>query len=157
MKNQFYELSLIRSGPRLKWLLSVACGLLASISIQAQPNLVLNGGFETGDLTGWTPSSVADVEVDTAGDQVVHSGTYGAYFGPVGSLGYISQTLNTIPGGRYLISAWVHSEDGETPNEFNITWEGANLFDAFDLPIDWTSVMAIYFTQPTSTGGGLSY
>jgi Carbohydrate binding domain len=148
MNNKFDELASIKpAGPGLKRLLCVVCGLLSSASIQAQPNLVLNGGFETGDLTGWTSGGA---NVDTDPDEEVHSGAYGAFFaGGVVSLVYVFQTVDTIPGYTYSISTWVKGTSNRPfprHNEFHVTWDGTNVFDAVNnsagpyWDLDWTNV-----------------
>jgi hypothetical protein len=112
-------------------------------------NLVLNGGFETGNFSSWmTSGNLADTFV-TTGSQYAHSGTYGAQLGPSGSLGYLSQTLATTAGTSYLLSFWLDSPDGKTPNEFLVSWNGTNLFDQVNLgTTGWTNLQ---FTV-TATG-----
>ncbi|HVP55787.1 MAG TPA: PEP-CTERM sorting domain-containing protein [Candidatus Eisenbacteria bacterium] len=56
-------------------------------------NLVVNCGFEAGDFTGWTQSGNTGFTGVTSIAPYVNSGTYGAYLGPVGSDGYLSQTI----------------------------------------------------------------
>ncbi len=112
------------------------------------PNLVVNGGFETGDFTGWTTDSGSV----TTGSTYAHSGTYGAQFGPVGSLGYLSQTLSTTPGTSYVLSFWLDSPDGETPNEFQVSWDGTTLLDEANIPaIGWTNIQFVVTATDTST------
>jgi hypothetical protein len=107
-------------------------------------NLVVNGGFETGDFTGWTLDS-DDASVSTG---YAHSGIYGADFGQVGSLGYLSQTLSTTPGTNYYLSFWLDC-DGATPNEFQVSWDGNTLLDEANIPdVGWTNIQ---FTV-TATG-----
>src|SRR5262245_52143218 len=67
----------------------------------AQPtNLVQNGGFETGDFSGWT-TDIADPDYTLIGQGLPHSGRYSLFFGAVSKPDYISQTLVTSPGQTY--------------------------------------------------------
>ena len=71
-----------------------------------------NGGFETGDLTGW--GSDQEGAAVTSDLRYVHSGIYGVQLGTVGSLGHLTQTLPTIPGSNYLISLWLNNTNLNT-------------------------------------------
>lgn len=102
-------------------------------------NLVNNGGFETGDFTGWSQSgNTGFTGVDTFS---ANSDTYGAFFGPVGSLGYLSQTLSTVAGASYDLSFFLFNENeggegadtifGGGPSVdqiFQVFWNGALIF-----------------------------
>lgn len=111
--------------------------------------LVVNGGFETGDFTGWTDDGSSSVGTDST---AVHSGTYGVENGSVGSLGYLSQTLATTPGATYLLSFWLNSPDGQTPNEFQVSWNGTVLFDETNLPaLGWTNMQFVVTATSAST------
>jgi uncharacterized repeat protein (TIGR03803 family) len=120
----------------------------ASIAATFAPvysGLVLNGGFETGDFTGWTlsGSDTNDIFVDDGSQSGInpHSGNYLAALGPVGSVSYLSQTLATKPGAPYSLSFWLNSPDGLTNNEFLVSWGGQTLFDETNLPAipGWTN------------------
>jgi hypothetical protein len=96
----------------------------------ARADIVTNGGFETGDFTGWTQSGNTDFTGVTTG--IAHSGDYAAYLGPDGSLGYLSQTLATAVGTTYQLTFFLAS-DGQVPNEFQVTL-GEATWDQTDVP-----------------------
>ena len=65
-----------------------------SFALPASANLVVNGGFETGNFSGWTQTGNTGFGgVECPGAGFVEEGSCDAFFGPVGSVGGISQTV----------------------------------------------------------------
>jgi hypothetical protein len=90
-------------------------------AIAPAAELVVNGGFETGDFSGWTlTGNTAFTGVDP---NFAYSGNFGAKLGPIGSDGYLSQTLPTVPGGTYVLS-YAFENLGGVPNDFGVFWGG---------------------------------
>lgn len=91
-------------------------------------NLVANCGFETGAFAPeWTQSG--DLSFTGLDTPSAHSGNFGAFLGPTGDQGNLSQTLPTTAGGAYTLTLWL-AHDGGTPNNFYIFWDGT-LIDGF--------------------------
>jgi hypothetical protein len=113
--------------------------------------IIQNGGFETGDFTGWTLNgdSAPDNYVDNGSTVTAitpHSGTYFAALGEPSILAYLSQNLPTIAGQSYLLSLWLNSPNvsHHTPNEFSVAWNGNTLFDQVNIgKIGWTNLQFI--------------
>jgi PKD repeat protein len=138
--------------------LPVAGGAI-SITVSPVPvysGLVENGGFETGDFTGW------DLFGGDPGDNFVtntingtfpHSGAYFAVLGSAGSaLSYLSQTLATTAGEPYVLSLWLNSPDGLGPNEFLVSWNGTTLFNQTNIPATgWTNLQFMVSATGTNT------
>jgi hypothetical protein len=129
---------------------------LRQFTLLVGQSLVQNGGFETGDFTGWTQSgNTAYTSVTSGNSAFVHSGTYGAALGPSGSLGYLSQTLPTFAGQNYLLSLWLDNPNnsyGATPNQFLVQWNGTTIFSETNMPFTtWTNLQFIVTATGSST------
>jgi hypothetical protein len=149
--------------------LLVASALIAAARIDAAtgPELVVNGGFETGDFTGWTvtPASMgSDFGVDNTAP---HTGSFEASFGgtAIGFFDSISQTIPTVPGALYRVSFWLQN-DGTGVQEFLAEFNGNTLDDfsphfpytQFVYPkvfLDGTDHADAHYTVATSTSAVL--
>ena len=107
---------------------NVNVSLAAPVADGPGAGLVTNGGFETGDFTGWTQSG--NTGFSGVSTSQPHTGTFAAFFGPVGSNGFISQNLTTTVGNLYDLAFWLEN-DGTVPNHFEVSWAGGVL-DSID-------------------------
>lgn len=110
-----------------------------SLSASAPPSeRVVNGGFETGNFTGWVLSPGINYTTVVSGDATrVHAGTYGLETGP-SPIGYMSQSIVTSAGQTYTFSYWLYSDAG-SGTEFIAYWNGVILDDFADLgAVGWT-------------------
>ena len=126
--------------------LSTIAFVCATVSAWAIPigNIVSNGGFENGTLSPWrtsgnTGSALRAPAAATGAFGVDHdsarTGSWGAFAAPHGSLGYLSQSLQTQPGTVYELSFWISASQtgglsaaSGQPLTFQIFWNGSMIF-----------------------------
>lgn len=112
--------------------LVVGCG---SMNSQAASELVVNGGFESGDFSNWNYTSLDGFSfVDTG---FAHSGSYAAFFGDLqqDGGGSISQSLATVANATYVLSFWF-AGDGDIPSGFSAIVGGNTLYQVTNPPFD---------------------
>ena len=118
-------------------ILAVVSLLGVGITQSARANLITNGGFETGDFSGWT---VLGTDNDVVGAQPFtspHSGNFQALFASGDNS--ISQNVTTTPGSSYFVTFWLAANvrQGGTPS-LSVTWGGSNIFsESFTSPFDY--------------------
>lgn len=135
----------------------LAGAMLLSTASRADVNLLVNGGFETGDFTGWT--QFGDTSFSGVDSFAPEEGVFAAFFGPIDP-GGISQTITTVPGVGYHITFWLQSEadvNGESaPNFFEFDWGGIPELILTDVPANPYTLYS--FTLPaTSTSTTLTF
>src|SRR6516162_3112688 len=94
-------------------LLFVAGGLflLNHQSVSAQ-QLIVNGGFETGDFTGWTLVNTPDFTSVQNNASLAHSGNDYVSTGPVGAPTNrgIAQSVADTNGAQYTLTYWTFNQ-----------------------------------------------
>ena len=117
----------------MKRVLFFVC-VLSVVCVPAFANLVVNGDFETGDLTGWTPWQASW----SVSPSIANDGNTLRLSGSNGSFG-VWQAITTVPGQAYTITVNWKGNLGQTAfwNEvlfFND--DGRAILDQLDGPLN---------------------
>lgn len=129
----------------------------STFDLTVDPSLVQNGGFETGDFTGWTlvgdgiiGNMIYNV-VAALGEfpDTVHSGFWGAFLGQGGYTATLDQTMVTQSGTWYQLSFWFANPSAGSNQLFSVAWNGISLLAMTNPPVfEWT-----HFTQAVYASG----
>ena len=97
------------------------------ITQSARANLITNGGFETGDFSGWTVFGTDNDVVGAEPFTLPHSGKFQALFGFADNS--ITQNVTTTPGSSYVITFWLAPDvrQGGLPS-VSVNWGGSTIF-----------------------------
>jgi len=111
---------------------AVGVAVLAFVVGSVRPahasSVVINGSFETGNFTGWTPvgdQTFNGVQCPGPGPSTFQ-GNCSAFFGAVGTTGGIRQDLTTQVGEAVLIT-FALSTDGGVTSSFSASFGGTTL------------------------------
>jgi len=107
----------------------IACLSLSGLfAASAQANIVTNGGFETGDFSGWS-TAAAPVGSDFNVFAQPHSGAFSVKFSAdAGQHDAIFQVLPTANGQQYTLEFWVLNY-GAGDDSLQVLWEGGAALD----------------------------
>jgi VCBS repeat-containing protein len=103
-----------------------------SITEDAGPAAIVNGDFETGDLTGWTATGSYNVERLELGGSFGH---YSSMLAPTNIPETLSQDIVTTPGQHYFLSFDIIGDPEGTNSPLTVTWDGITLLSTGQVPI----------------------
>jgi hypothetical protein len=114
-----------------KILLALTAVAALSLVPPAKANLIVNGGFETGNFSGWTVTPApSGSNIGVGHGEGAPDSTLGALFGGLGpGSDAISQTFATTPGAFYTLSFFYRVNDTTftANNAFNVLWNGVSI------------------------------
>jgi hypothetical protein len=123
----------------------MATGLVVACATPAvAAPILVNGGFETGDFTGWTQignTTFNGVQCPGPGP-TVFQGNCSAFFGPIGSTGGISQNVTGLTPGAFYNVAFAFLPDGGNPSSFSASFGATPLVSLSNPPASPYQVMA---------------
>jgi hypothetical protein len=133
-------------------------GVMLAAAGSAQAGLIVNGGFETGDFTGWTLGSNND-GFSFVGTDTPHSGSFEADLGQFQSDGTLSlsQSITTTIGASYTFSFWMTTAGAggtsSAPDFFSASFGGQTVLSLTDVstPTDYTLFSYTVVATSTST------
>jgi hypothetical protein len=141
-----------------KLLFLVATSMLA-IAPAHGAELVVNGGFETGDFTGWTLLEDTSLAVVTS-ENLLGGPTGGVWHASIAqtgpsSLTRLQQTIATTPGATYRVSfdyAYGGISGGDVPNGISFFWNDDAIFGSgFDGLVNYKNRTTFKVADSTST------
>ncbi len=155
---QSVAMSTARALQRVAIVVAAGFAVAAAAPAHAGPNLVTNGGFETGDFSGWTPTgdSVFNGVQCPGPSSVVFEGNCSAFFGPVGDLGGISQVVGGLTVGETYAISFAFEPDGGITSSFSASFGAATLISLSN-PAASPYHLFSFFPKATATSETLAF
>ena len=104
---------------------------LGSMTEDAGPTVAVNGGFETGDLTGYSSSGVS-------ADPLFLGGEFGNYSASLSGSGFLEQDVATTAGQHYIVSFYVAGDAEASSHSLQVFWDGAQISRQTDVTAGFT-------------------
>ena len=109
--------------------------LCATAGVHAAPNLVANGGFETGDLTGWVQTGDPTFAGATCGTGFGAGGSScAAFFSTMGDTTGILQTLTGLQVGQTYDVTFAFEPSTAATTSIDASFGGTTLLNLMDAP-----------------------
>jgi T1SS-143 domain-containing protein len=118
-------------------------GTFTEYGAEQTSNLIVNGGFETGNIGPWAWSPYSEIVLGNPpnnADPFAHGGVGDAYVAATYTSGSTSivetlgQTFGTIPGLEYKVDFWLTNDSGTGPNSVTLTWNGNTIASLTNVP-----------------------
>jgi hypothetical protein len=117
-----------------------------TIETQLPTYLITNGGFESGDLTGWTPNLIGPSSSATSSTTSPHTGSYSAklvtnWLSGTGVKAEIWQTVTGLSGSTsYTYELWVKGQMGTG----GVAWSEIKWFNASGAQVGGTGLINLF-------------
>jgi hypothetical protein len=109
-------------------ILALACLLVLGIAQSVNANLIVNGGFETGNFIGWTETG--NTSSTFVNGEPHRPGKFAAWFGATGSRGGIFQMFATTTGKTYQFDFWLKNTGSYS--EAHVFWNEKEVLNLID-------------------------
>ena len=101
--------------------------VLGTLTEDAGPTIAVNGGFETGDMTGWSFSP------GVSADNLFLGGELGNYTAILPSpSGFLEQDVATTAGQHYTLSFYIGGDSEAGSSSITVFWDGATILAQSD-------------------------
>jgi VCBS repeat-containing protein len=104
---------------------------LGNLTEDAGPTVAVNGGFESGDLTGYSSSGVSV-------EPMFFGGEFGNYTARLSGSGFLEQDAVTNAGQHYVVSFYVAGDPEAGTDALTVFWDGAQILAQTDVALGFT-------------------
>lgn len=125
--------------------------IFGSVTEDAGPTAVVNGSFETGNLSAW--SSGGNVSVEFLGI----GGAYGNYAARLAGADTLSQQVVTTPGQHYTLSFDVAGDPDASSSSLHVFWDGVEVLGTNSVALNFTHYSFDVVGDASSAFTSLSY